>query len=356
MMVSVAVMVGSFRETVNVWVGQTVHSDLWLRPAKGLSNADSAAFPPSITDDLKTVPFIEAFDRVRGRDVVYENSIVAVGSGDFDSARRFGGLPMIAPRSAAKALGDALTSNGVLISESFSIKFDKGVGDVVALPTARGVERFPVAGVYRDYSNDRGVVFMDRALYVAAFRDDAINTVVIFLKPGMTAEAARPLLEARFGPKYHAFVVLNREIRTEVMRIFDQTFAITYALLAVAIVVAVLGIINTLSALILARTRELALLRVLGTQRSQLRTMLVLESVVLGSTSTISGIAMGYILSFILIHVINKQSFGWTIEFHTPVRLIAVSVALTFLAALVAGILPSRLVERLRLASALKAE
>jgi putative ABC transport system permease protein len=356
MMVSVAVMVGSFRETVKVWVGQTVQSDLWLRPAKGLSNADSAAFPPAIIEDLKRVTFIAGFDPIRGRDVVYQNSIIAVGSADFATARRLGGLPMVKPASAVEAFDGALASKGVLISESFSIKFKKDVGDTVDLPTARGLERFPITGVYRDYSNDRGVVFMDRSLYVPAFRDDAINTVVVFLKPGSTAEQVRPLLEAQFGAKYHAFVVLNREIRTEVMRIFDQTFAITYALLAVAVVVAVLGIINTLSALILERMRELALLRVLGTQRSQLRTMLVLESLVLGTASTIAGVVMGYILSFILIYVINKQSFGWTIELHTPLRLIAMSVTVTFLAALVAGILPSRLADRLELASALKAE
>lgn len=355
MMVAVALMVGSFRETVRIWVGQTVQSDLWLRPAKGLSNADAAAFPPEIASDLAKVPFIAAVDRVRGRDVVYQNSIIAVGSGDFASARQFGDLPMIAPRPASRALDNALRTRGVLVSESFSIKFQKQLGDVVDLPTARGIERFPIAGIYRDYSNDRGVVFMDRSVYIEAFHDDAINTVVIFLKPGVMLEDARASLEAQFGAKYHAFAVVNREIREEVMRIFDQTFAITYALLAVAIAVAVLGIINTLSALILERNRELALLRVLGTKRSEVRTMLILESTVLGLTSTAIGVVMGYILSMILIYVINKQSFGWTIEFHTPVRLIVGSLAVTLGAAIVAAVLPSRLAERVDLTAALKA-
>src|SRR5437899_10400812 len=149
---------------------------------------------------------------------------------------------------------------------------------------------------------------MPRPLFIRAFHDDAVNTVIIYLKPGVKLEAARLQLEAALGPKYHAFVVTNREIRTEVMRIFDQTFLITYALLAVAIVVAVLGIINTLAALILERTRELALLRVLGMTIAEVRRMLVLESAVLGITSTVAGVAMGYVLSWILINVINKQS------------------------------------------------
>jgi len=159
-----------------------------------------------------------------------------------------------------------------------------------------------------------------------------------------------------FGPKYHAFTVTNREIRTEVMRIFDQTFVITYALLAVAIIVAILGIVNTLTALILERTRELALLRVIGMTVAEVRRMILLESSILALTSTAIGIAMGYVLSWILIYVINKQSFGWTIEFHAPVRTIVISCAITTLAAVVAGVIPSRLAARIDLAAAVKTE
>ncbi|PYQ53584.1 MAG: hypothetical protein DMF59_01450 [Acidobacteria bacterium] len=114
MMISVALMVGSFRETVRVWVNQTVSSDLWLRPAKLLSNADAAVFPPQIGEELKRVPFIAAFDRVRGRDMIYRDSIIAVGSGDFDVAARYGTLPMITPRSEAKSLVDAMRAGGVV--------------------------------------------------------------------------------------------------------------------------------------------------------------------------------------------------------------------------------------------------
>ena len=356
MMVAVALMVGSFRETVRVWVDQTVSSDLWLRPAKGLSNADIALFPASIVDDLRRVPFIAAVDPIRGRDVTYGDSIIAVGSGDFDVVGRYGNLPMVTPRSSQPALQDALRRKGVFVSESFALKFHKRVGDSVELPTTRGVERFPITGVYRDYSNDRGVVVMDRGLFIRAFQDDKINTVVLYLKKGVAPEEARKKLEAAFGPKYHAFAVLNREIRAEVMKIFDQTFVITYALLAVAVIVAVLGIVNTLAALILERSRELALLRILGMSPIEVRRMILLESSILGFVSIMVGLATGYVLSWILIYVINKQSFGWTIEFHAPLRLIAVSLSITFLASILAGIFPSRLAGRIQLPTAIQGE
>ncbi|HEX7421686.1 MAG TPA: ABC transporter permease, partial [Thermoanaerobaculia bacterium] len=356
MMVAVGVMVGSFRETVRIWVDQTVQSDLWLRPAKGLSNADSALFPAAIGEEVQRVPFVRSIDRVRGRDVLYGDTLVAVGSGEFDVTARDGDLPMIRPRSAREALTNAIRENGVFVSESFAIKFGKDVGDVVRLPIAGGTRDFPVTGVYRDYSNDRGVVVMNRALYVQSFKDDAINTIVVFLKPGVDREKARVQLEKMFGPKYHAFAISNASIRGEVMTIFDQTFMITYALLGVAIIVAVLGIINTLAALILERRRELAVLRVSGMSRRQLTAMLMLESSMIGIASTIVGLAMGYVLSFILIYVINKQSFGWTIEFHTPTALIAASLAVTFLATVLAGFVPSRVAQGMNLAAELKGE
>lgn len=356
MMVAVGVMVGSFRTTVDIWINQTVSSDLWLRPSKALTNASVSLFPPAIIDDLKRVRFIAAIDPVHGRDVIYGDSLVSVGSGDFGVAARFGNLPMTTPRSSGRALQNALARDGVVISESFSIKFHKSVGEVVNLPTAHGIRSYPITGIYRDYSNDRGVVVMDRALYIRSYDDAAINTVVVYLRPGVDRDAARRELERTFAPKYHAFAMSNASIRREVMKIFDQTFMITYALLAVAIVVAVLGIVNTLAALILERTRELALLRVGGLSLNQLRGMMVLESALLGLSSVVVGIVMGYALSYVLIYVINKQSFGWTIEFHTPVALLAGSLLLTFMAAIAAGLVPARMASRIDLARAIKSE
>jgi putative ABC transport system permease protein len=352
MMVAVALMVGSFRETVRIWVDQTVQSDLWLRPMKGLSNAPVGVFPAEIADDLRRIEFVEAFDRVRARDILYKDSVVILTSGEFDVAQRNPNLRMVSPRSVVDALRAAERDNGVFVSETFSNKFGKRVGDVVELPNLR----LPIRGIYRDYSNDRGVIVMDRKLYVKAFGDETSNTIVIYLKPGTPLDHARKELERRLGPKYNAFVVTNAEIRKQVMTIFDQTFMITYALLGVAIIVAVLGIVNTLAALILERTRELALLRVGGLSAGELRTMLVLESTILGIASTATGLVMGYALSWILINVINKQSFGWTIDFHTPAALIAASLGITLLASALAGLAPARLANRIPIATAIKRE
>jgi putative ABC transport system permease protein len=354
MMIAVALMVGSFRETVRIWVDQTVSSDLWLRPGRGLASAPAAVFPASIRGELQKLDFVAAYDVIRMRRMAFGDSYIAVGGGDFEVAKTRGTLPMVSSGSASAALARAERDGGVLVSESFSIRYHKDAGDSVTLPTIHGQRSFPISGVYRDYSSDRGIVIMARPLYIDSFGDDTINTVSIWLKPGVNPEEGRARLEKLLGPRYHAFAVTNVEIRRQVMTIFDQTFMITYALLGVAIVIAVLGIVNTLAALILERRRELGLLRVLGMTTAEVRRMIVLESSLLGLASTIVGLVMGYALSWILIFVINKQSFGWTIEFHTPVALIASCSLITFAAATLAGIIPARLAERLDLADAIK--
>ncbi|MCA1733275.1 MAG: ABC transporter permease, partial [Acidobacteria bacterium] len=297
MMVSVAIMIGSFRDTVSAWVGQTVQSDLWVRPAARLSNTPTTTLPPELARELQAMPEVAAIDRFRGREVVWRDSLITLGSGDFDVAQRFGSLPMIEPRSHREALREAIRLRGVLVSETLALKHGIRVGERVAFPTNRGPVQFPIVGVYRDYSNDRGVAVMDRALWIELFADEGSNTIAVFLAPGVDPEEGRRAIEARIAARYRAFVFTNATIRREVMRIFDQTFLITWALLAVALAVAVLGIVNTLTALILERRREIALLRVLGMERREVGAMIVLEASVIGLGSTLLGIAAGWILS-----------------------------------------------------------
>ena len=131
------------------------------------------------------------------------------------------------------------------------------------------------------------------------------------------------------------------------MRVFDRTFAITYALEAVAIFVAILGMAGALMALVIDRRREIAVLRFLGAGGGQLRRLILIESGLLGLFANVLGLALGFFLSLILIFVINKQSFGWTIQFHQPVGLLLAALSLIYLAAIIAGLYPARLAARL---------
>ncbi len=131
-------------------------------------------------------------------------------------------------------------------------------------------------------------------------------------------------------------------MRAEVLRIFDSTFAITYALELVAIIVAILGVSGTLLTLILEREREFTILRLVGTDRRQVRRMVVGEAVVIGAISQGIGLVVGFALSLVLIYVINVQSFGWTIQFHLPVAFLVQSSLAMVIATALAGLYPAR--------------
>jgi putative ABC transport system permease protein len=142
-------------------------------------------------------------------------------------------------------------------------------------------------------------------------------------------------------------VVSNRNLRDEGMRVFDRTFAITYALEAVAVFVAVMGVGGALLALVIDRRREFGLLRFLGGASDQLRRIILFEAGVIGLLANLAGIILGVLLSLLLIYVINKQSFGWTIQFHWPVAILLAALSVVYLATLLAGLYPARIATRL---------
>lgn len=355
MMVAVSMMIGSFRETVDAWVAQTVASDIWLRPVRSL-DAAPASFPPGILEDLGRIDVVEAADPFRGREILIGDLPFLLGSGDFETLARHGRLPMIDPSDAPRTLRNAKARDQALVSESFATRLEMKVGDTIDLPVPSGVVPIQIAGIYRDYSTDRGIVVIDRSNYLELYDDPDIDTIGIYLREGADPESARRTLEEALSARWGAFAFTNRTIRDEVLRIFDQTFVITWALLGIALTVAILGIISTLSALILERRREIALLRVTGMRRREIRTMVVLEAAILGITATVFGVVCGYLLSLVLIFVINRQSFGWTIAFSPPWLVVALSIVVTFLATIAAGFASSKLADHVHIAREIHAE
>jgi putative ABC transport system permease protein len=147
--------------------------------------------------------------------------------------------------------------------------------------------------------------------------------------------------------EHRILIFSNRDLRTQALVIFDRTFAITYALEAVAVIVAVIGVAGALLAVVIDRRRELGLLRFLGAAASQVRKLIVVEEGLLGLLATFAGVVQGLTLSLILIFVINKQSFGWTIRFHWPVAVLVGALSVVYIATVLAGLYPANVAVRL---------
>jgi len=206
--------------------------------------------------------------------------------------------------------------------------------------------KFRIVDVFYDYANERGYIILDRSTMLRYLPDPAPSNLAVYLAPGTDLEAVRNKIK-RVAANSEVLIFSNRDIRREAIRIFDQTFAITYALEAVAIVVAVMGIAGALLSIVIDRRREFGLLRFLGAATSQIRKLILVEAGLIGLLANFAGVALGFVLSLVLIFVINKQSFGWTIQFHWPVAILLGALSGVYLATVLAGIYPARVAQRL---------
>jgi putative ABC transport system permease protein len=292
-------------------------------------------------DLVKQDTQIAAVDPFANEQVSYQGDLITVGGGDFSTLLKHGRLTYKSPGNARERIENAIGRDAVTVNESFSIRYKKRAGDTVELSTATGVRLFEIVAIFYDYSNSRGVAVMDRSVFARYFPNARSGSLSIYLQPGADAGEVNERLTREVGSRYQIFFITNGGVRREVMKIFDSTFAITYALELIAIAVAGLGVISTLITLILERRGEIAVLGFLGATRAQIKRMVVIEALLIGGVSQAIGIITGLMLSLVLIYVINVQSFGWTIQFHFPVGFLIQSTLLILAVTAVAGLYPA---------------
>ncbi len=346
MMVAIAIMIGSFRETVTYWVGQTLQADLFIAAARQSPVGARATVSADVEAALAGHDAVLAVDGFRGVDLSHGDSLIVVGAGRFDVMLEHGNLLFKEPSDGRRALVEARGRPAVVVSESFALRFDTAAGDTIRLQTARGEQPFRVTGVYYDYSTDRGLVVMDEPTFARYYGEQRPSGLTAYLAAGAEPDRVRREVLASLGADRPVFINTNASLRQGVMRVFDSTFAITYALEAIAIGVSMFGVAATLLTLALERRRPLAILRLVGAERRHVRRMIVIEAVLLGAVSLGIGLVVGVLLSLILIYVINVQSFGWTIQFHVPLAFLLRAAALVLGGAAVAGLYPARLAGR----------
>jgi putative ABC transport system permease protein len=271
-------------------------------------------------------------DTFRAYEISYQGAPVTLGGGDAHIASRF-------PRMVA---GEDV----VVISEPFANKHNVHVGDRILLRLGSRAASFEVLDIYYDYASERGYIIMNRATLLRYLPDPAVSNLAVYLRPGAKIEAARQEIETALSGR-KLLILTNRTLREEAIRTFDRTFAITYALEAIAIFVAVMGVAGALLALVIDRRREFGLLRFLGGAQAQLRRIILFEAGLLGLLANFAGLIVGVLLSLLLIFVINKQSFGWTIQFHWPVAVLLGSLSLVFAATVISALYPARVAARL---------
>ena len=351
-MIGVAVMVESFRESLRDWLLQTMRADVYVS-APGVADSLERRLDPQVIRALLAVPGVAAHSE--GRRVTVTS---AAGPMDLNAVRlvpaSYAGFRFV--QGEPSRAWPEFQHGAILISEPLAWRLALGVQDALTLETASGPHSFRVAGVYREYGNDRGEVLMELGQYQRWWDDEGIAALGIYLSPGTSAAQAVSALRSAVQGRQALLIRSNADIRALSMRIFERTFVITRVLYWLAAGVAAVGLLSALLAWELERTRELALLRALGLTPASSALLVIAQTTFMGLTALLAAIPAGVLTALVLTDVINRRAFGWQIELHLHAAQFSQALLLALAAALGAALYPAWRSARLPLAAGMREE
>ena len=355
LVIAVVAMIGSFRQTVDNWVNKSISGDIFFGPAVFSTSSYDQYLPPEILQKLQQDPRIAELYHYRAVRLPYGDRYILVIGGSFEVLARHGGL-WFRQGDSQETVARARAAGRVLVSEPFAETFGVKEGEWLMLPTPVGPRRLQIAGVFYDYRTDGASVWMDINLFRQFWQDQHLNAVRIFLKDKTQIKEFQEHLQQTYQSRYRLVALSHQDLKNGILQIFDETFALTYALEGVAVLVAVFGIITTFLVLVMERERELALLQALGASRGQIMGMVLVESGLASLLSYILGAMAGSVLALLLILVINKQAFGWTIHLFLAPEVYWQTLLLVVALGLAAGAYPAWRAMQPHVATILKEE
>ena len=329
LMAAMAIMVASFRESVDDWLATVLPADLYFRTTHA---GDTGFLEPAFVERVHSIPGVARLDLLRSGRVILDPRRPPLVLIARDHAERSFPIVEKAPSVPAHPLW---------VSEAVKDIYGLAPSMKVELPLLGRSHPFTVAGVFRDYARQHGALLVDRADYAALTGDRRVNDGAIWLAPGATAAGVMDALHALPGGE-ELDMAASGEIRSLSLGIFDRSFAVTYAMEAVAVLVGLFGLSSSLGAVVLARRREFGMLRHLGLTRGQIRRMLAAEGALLAAVGATAGLACGAAISLVLVYVVNRQSFNWSIELHAPLVTLGALVLVLLTLAIVTAILSAR--------------
>jgi putative ABC transport system permease protein len=336
------------------WMSVALNLDLLVTTAENLTSR-SFVLPASLADGLRSIDGVAEVQMVRSVRVLVKETPVMLIAADEGALKRLSKLPPVEGRSA-EMLRLALAGSGVIASENFTRLHGGRVGETIEIPSPSGTLRLPIAGVVRDFSDQQGSLFLSRDVFVRHWNDEGITSFGIYLRPGAAEAAVRQRILDTYGGKQRLFVLTNREVRSYITRLTDQWFGLTYVQIAVAVLVAVLGIVNALTVSITDRRRELGVLRAVGGLRWQIRHTIWMEAAAIGIIGLILGLGLGALQLYYSVEVARRDVIGIDLGYAYPFRMALALIPVILGAAWLAALGPAERAVRGSLVEALEYE
>jgi putative ABC transport system permease protein len=352
--VGLGTMITSFRGTVVQWLDGTLQSDIYVSVPGLVSSRPQGTLDPALvsrilaSEDLAGVSTYRELILQTGEGTLRGVALDLFPRGErsFDFKEGGGEEGFLAFRQ----------EGAVFLSESLAYRRDLSVGDTLPLPSERGAFSPRVAGIFYDYGSDQGVVMMDRSSYERHWSDRGITSLGLFVRDGLSVDAVVADLQGRVGEEQVVLIRSNRALKAASLEVFDRTFAITGVLRILAFIVAFIGVLSALMALQLERGRELGVLRANGLTPGQIWQLVTFQTGIMGLVAGVLAVPAGLLLAAVMVFVVNKRSFGWSLQLELGPDILIQAVLLALVGALLAGVLPSWRMSRTSPALALREE
>jgi putative ABC transport system permease protein len=339
---------------ISEWASNALNADFFVTASPTLTARDYR-FPDSMTSDLEAVPGVREVQRMRQGRVDLGGSPVLIMATDV------GKLAATSPRRPLEGRTDEMykataEGRGVIASENFASLRKLHVGAVVDLPSPTGLVRLPLVGVVRDYADQQGSLMLDLSLYREHWRDDAVDFFRVYVAPGADRAAVRTAVLTRFSSDRRLFVLSSADVRQYVMGVANQFFGITRIQIWVAILVAILGIVNSLTVAIADRRRELGVFQAVGGLRGQVRRTIWMEAGTIGLVSLIMGLGLGAVHLYCSLEMSSRAYPGLRFDYMYPYSVALLLVPVILGAALLSAVGPAESAVRGSLVEALEYE
>lgn len=347
LIIALLTLIFSLRTSLERWINQYIVADIYIKPASCKSNYCFYPISEEIIEMVKSFPEVAGVDKFRALYLDFRGKKIIGGFADIKVKRKYSRKRYFEKEydeTLKEMEGNELVAG---ISDYLSIKYGLRKGDLIKLQTPSGEVAFRINDVSSSYSTTTGYIYIDRKWLKNFWGIDDSTQFSVYVKNGVNIDRFIDKLRDKLLPYYSLEIMNNEELRKKIMDIFNKSFAITYAIELISIIVSLIGIINILLALVLERKREISIFRYLGGDWKQIQNNLILSAGIIAVAGIVLGFILGSIISILFIQVVNKISFGWEINFKIPFLYLLLVTLILFLTTLFAGFLPSKVARKI---------
>jgi putative ABC transport system permease protein len=359
LMLSLALVVGlggiarASVESIMEWTTTALNPDLFVAASQSLSERNFR-FPESMGNVIRGLEGVDVLQMVRTQRIIYRQNPVMIVAVEADSLGERARRPQV--EGPDDMYVQAAQGKGVILSDHFVGLYGLHYGQTIELATPTGNRRIPIVGIVVDWSDQQGVILMDRKTYKAYFLDDSVNIFRVYAKKGASIQDLRSRIIERFAGTTRLFVLTNAEIKSWITDLTKQWLALAYAQIAIAVLVAILGIVNTLTVSIIDRRRELGVLQAVGGLRNQIRHTIWMEALTIGVVGLVLGLAVGSVALAYILEMAQRDVVGMALPYKFPFGIAAMLVPIILGSAFVAALWPAEAAVRGSLVEALEYE